>query len=819
MDAALDSGVRRSPRRVFRSVSAGGPRRLVAGLAVAGVVLIGMLGGTDAARADSTPAPTPADAPATAPATSTAAPTDAPTDGGGVTVALAPDAAGVLQPGQDLAMTISVTNTTASALPAGTVRAWLDRAELGTRAALDTWLTPSTGATPAADSLAVDIPTAAVAPGTTGTFRAALPAAGLGLSGFGAYGLEARYTASTTLVDSRSTIVWSVDAPTREASVAVIMPLTVPAGSRGLLTPAELETYTASGGVLELKLDSVIGRQVTLAIDPMVIVSIRVLGTAAPQSALDWLARLASAPNPTFPLAYGDADISVERQAGAAAMLEPTSFDYALSASNFQSTPSPDPFGRETSSAGAGAGAAAGGAGAAGTTSDAAGAPSSGTTDPTTAATTAPTPDPIPASPPGTLPSFAELTSWNYTRTDLAWPAAGTVTTDDLDFFAAGGRPTSILSSTNVALPSSVDGLTPSAPATIGDKRAVIVDAGLSDALQNASTATTGTARDAALAELSGILAVVDAQTGDTPTALVADLGRPAPAAAAQIDSALDALDTLPWSTARSLAEVLTAAPLGVSVQNSDEPASRKATVSAMLAYEKQVDDFSSVAAKPELLTGNQRATLLAVLAQSWAADPDGRTAAEADYATLTSTTLDSVKIIDGSNINLFATSSEVPVLISNELNQPVTVDLQVTPSNGRLVVEPGRIEVVVEAKSQKTARVPVKAAVASGQVDLRLDLYSPSGVTISQAAPRQINVSADWEGIGTIVIGVLAVGLLAFGIVRQVQKRRRAKAAAAAGEPSEAAPDAAADAGAGTVATPAAADPGAHPTAGEDRG
>jgi hypothetical protein len=187
------------------------------------------------------------------------------------------------------------------------------------------------------------------------------------------------------------------------------------------------------------------------------------------------------------------------------------------------------------------------------------------------------------------------------------------------------------------------------------------------------------------------------------------------------------------------------------------------------------------------------------VLAQSWAADPAGRTVAEADYATLTSTTLDSVKIIDGSNINLFATSSEVPVLISNELSQPVTVELQVTPSNGRLVVEPGRIEVVVEAKSQKTARVPVKAAVASGQVDLRLDLYSPSGVTISQAAPRQINVSADWEGIGTIVIGVLAAGLLAFGIVRQVQKRRRAKSAPAAGEPSagepsEAAPDAAAE-------------------------
>ncbi|RFA17485.1 hypothetical protein B7R22_00300 [Subtercola boreus] len=782
MDAALDSGVRRSPRRDFRLAPAGRFGRLAAVVAVVTLALLWMLGGTVPAEAASTPAPS---APVTAaPATTSptgdantgpAAPTGSTAATGTVVVSLAPDSAGVLAAGADLAVTVSIANTTGSALPPGSIHLWLDRTPLSTRDDLSTWLTPSTSSTQSRDSVATDVAAPGLAAGATGTFRATLPAAELRLNTFGAYGIEATYTAETTLVDTRNTVVWSAGSPERETSVAAIMPLTAPAGAQGLLTAAELNTYTSAGGVLARKLDSVVDRPVTLAIDPMVIVSIRVLGTAAPQSSLDWLARLASATNPTFPLSYADSDIAIERQAGAANLLTPTSFDYALSSANFQVTPTPDPFALPgqvaTDAAGTGSGSA--------TTTTTSTSTSTGAT--AAPATPGSTPTPTTAPAPGSLPTLADLTAWNYTRTDVAWPAAGTVTTDDLNFFAAAGLGTSILSTDNVALPASEDNLTPSAPATIGDKSAVLVDAGLSDALQTAAAATTDTGLDAALAEVSGMLAIADAEGGQGPPALVVDLGRQAPATAFGVGRALDLVESLPWSANRGLSDVLSVPSLGVSVKNSDEPATRRDTVAAMLDFERQVGDFASVLATPELLTGRQRATLLAVLAQSWSADPTGRTAAEADYANLTTTTLDSVKIIDGSNINLFATSSEVPVLISNDLNQPVTVELQVTPSNGRLVVEPGRIEVVVEAKSQKTARVPVKAAVASGQVDLRLEIFSPSGVSINQAAPRQINVSADWEGIGTIVIGVLAAALLAFGIVRQVLKRRRAKAACAA--------------------------------------
>ena len=757
MDAALDSGVRRSPRRVFRLAGAGAVGRLTVALTVSGVVLLGMLGGAPAAEADTGPSPTPSTSSTSTAGTEPTGTDPAGTDPAGtkppgtVSLSLAPDGAGVLQASQDLGLTVTIANATADALPAGLIHVVLDRAQLETRSELTDWQTPSTNQTPSRDSLTTDIGTTSLAPGATGSFRASLPAGQLGLSDWGAYGLEATFTAGSTIVDSRNTVVWAVGAPAAETSVAVVMPMTAPPGDRGLITADDLATYTAPGGDLAAKLAAVAARpEVTIAIDPRVLVSIRVLGTAAPQSALDWLAALAAVPNPCFPLSFGDSDISIERQAGAASLLVPTSFDYAMATANFQNAPEPDPFFRTTVEATAGATPAAAEPGA----------------------TPLPTPTPSPAA--GTLPTLSDLLGWNYTRTDLAWPAAGSVTTDDLNFFAAGGLTTSMLSSDNVSLPASSDTVTPSAAATVGDKSAVIVDRGLSDALQDATAATTETARDAAVARLSGILAVATGQSETSPPALVAALDRAAPSSSPALTRTLDLLDALPWANSSDLASVLARPALGVSVKNSDEPESRKATVSAMLDYEQQVNAFSSVISKPELLTGVQRATLMAVLAQSWADDSDGRTAAETAYSTLTVNALGSVKIIDGSNVNLLGTSSEVPVLISNDLAEPVTVELQVTPSNGRLVVEPGRIEVVVEAKSQKTARVPVKAAVASGEVNLRLELFNPTGVLISQASPRQINVSADWEGIGTVVIGVLAAALLAFGIVRQVLKRRR---------------------------------------------
>ena len=84
-------------------------------------------------------------------------------------------------------------------------------------------------------------------------------------------------------------------AKTTPVRVAVVLPLTVPATDGSFVGSEALELYTSPTGTLTRQLDQVIDTPVTLAIDPMLIASIRKLGTSAPESATAWLDRLALA--------------------------------------------------------------------------------------------------------------------------------------------------------------------------------------------------------------------------------------------------------------------------------------------------------------------------------------------------------------------------------------------------------------------------------------------------------------------------------------------------------------------------------------------
>lgn len=84
------------------------------------------------------------------------------------------------------------------------------------------------------------------------------------------------------VVASLGAVATPASAATGDIQVVVAVPITVPVQQSGLIPAAELEQYTSSVGLLTRQLDAVAGRPVTLAIDPMIIVSIRLLGSQAP---------------------------------------------------------------------------------------------------------------------------------------------------------------------------------------------------------------------------------------------------------------------------------------------------------------------------------------------------------------------------------------------------------------------------------------------------------------------------------------------------------------------------------------------------------
>src|SRR5690606_10561431 len=94
-------------------------------------------------------------------------------------------------------------------------------------------------------------------------------------------------------------------------------------------------TLTGPFGALTRQLDAVAGTPAVIALDPMILASIRVLGSSAPESARQWLARLGALSNEVFLLAYGDADLVAAVRSGTLAELQPAGFGFALDPANF----------------------------------------------------------------------------------------------------------------------------------------------------------------------------------------------------------------------------------------------------------------------------------------------------------------------------------------------------------------------------------------------------------------------------------------------------------------------------------------------------
>ncbi|NQX34839.1 DUF6049 family protein [Herbiconiux sp. VKM Ac-2851] len=703
-------------------------RRLirVAPAIAASALIAGAVFATPFGAAATTPPPTPSTSvPAPAPTTAT---DDSSTP---VALFLAAAGTGVVAPGADLTVTVEVTGSSSG----GTISLALDDSALRSSSSLTSWLDGGEGGS---------LVTVATAPAPTGggTVSITVPAVQLPAGLGGAHGLQATLDgAGATPVTARGTVVVD-DGISSRADVTVIAPITSVASATGLIQPAALEAFTNDTGVLTRELDSVIGRPVTIAVDPRIIVSIRALGSTAPESAVAWLQRLESASNPVIPLSYGDSDLSGERQAGASSALQPTSFDYALDPADFTDV---EPLIEPTA----------------------------------TPASPTPTASPTPAAP--SVPTLEQLTDWDYASTTIAWPRAGSVTAADLPFFAASGYSASIIDSQQLTPASGDAGEALQAVATTGSQTVFAADHAVSQAVQDAVAASTDTSRGQAVGELSAALALA-AETGggtpENPTPVLAVLDRAA-MNLNSIDQVVSTVQALPWSAPGSLSELLQIAPTQtVSLVDAPQPDERVTRIANLLLGGQQIDSYSSVLSNPQLLSGRHRADLLTLLSNAWVANEGGWSVATDAFNEETATTLTSVQIVEGSDINLLSSSAPLPLTISNELPYPVSVIVHVTASNGRLLIDQNDVGVVVEANSRKSAQIPV-TAVANGSVVLSFQLTSASGVLIANPSPVAVNVSADWETWGTVIFVVALVLLFGGGLARNILRRRKERRAA----------------------------------------
>ncbi|GAB3610841.1 hypothetical protein GCM10027414_29670 [Humibacter ginsengiterrae] len=673
------------------------------------------------------------------------------------TVSLYAGNAGTESPGQSVTVTIGIDNASADVIGPGTATISITEKPIASRQGLDAWLKQDSDH----DASTRAIQTVATQAVTAGTSQrvatVTIPEQAVGLGGDTAvYGLTATVTeGSGTVGTGYSTLTYQGTGAQHQVGLAVAMPITVPPTSTGLIAADDLATYTAPDGLLTRQLELARDHpSVAIAIDPMIIASIRVLGTSAPQSAQNWVNDLSSLTNDSFPLQYGDADVATQLQSGVTSLLTPTSFGYAMNPSNFPGqltvgeTPQPTP------------------------------------TPTATNPFVTPTPTATPKQP--NVPTTAELLSWPYTFSGIAWPADDSLRTSDLDALAADGYKSTIVSGSNTNQSSL--SVTPNAPLPVKGGTALVTDQGVSDALRNVVSAVGTDQENAALASVSAQLAEISKQ-GSSGTIILAGLDRDWPANEGEASRALTSVFTLPWVTASSLRDALTA-PVseGLKLDDVTQDPARTASVNQLTSAAGNMDAFATVLADPTTLTGQTRNELLSLLSVGWRQPDNNWPGAVAGFVKQASDTVGSVKIDPTGKITVASAQSLIPVTVTNALTLPngvkpsVNIVLRATPSNNRLEVDSDTAKTIPADASAKVL-VPVKAKLGNGNVKLGLQLYSPTGLPIGAPQTAAIDVHADWEGLGALILGIAFVLFFGFGltrsIVRRVNERRKGRAQA----------------------------------------
>lgn len=536
--------------------------------------------------------------------------------------------------------------------------------------------------------------------------------------------------------------------PTR---MAIVGSITVPPADAGLLPAELLEEYTSPTGELTRQLNSLSGRPVAIGVDPMIVASIRILGTNAPASATAWLQRLATTGNETFALGYADADIAALSQAGLASIPGPLSFA-------IDSTLFPEETTAPTDENG---------------TTD--GEPGSSEAP----ASTSPSPSPPTTS---TVPTQETLSDLPWSLDSIVWPRNGDIVAADLAVFNSEGPVTTLVDSESVAFPSGA----PRASATSAGSSLLVSDSPASAQLQLATSSTSDESWASAMASLTASLA----GWPDSSSTMLLTLDRSIPLGVNRLALTLDALAQDPGVTTTTLAAARGEASVEVAVVDHPVAAERTSQLATMFATEPGLAQFATVLADPALITGERRLALLALSSNSWADLTAGWTPAVNSYLSRSAEFLESVKVEESSTLNLRSYTGNLPITVSNSLPFPVTVAVHVAADTAILDVIESPVSVVVEAGSQARALVPVRS-IANGDVMLRVNLTSGTGVAISNPVIITTNVQAEWETAFTAVFVALLVIVFAVGIVRTVTRRRRERRERLA---AESAPDAAAD-------------------------
>jgi hypothetical protein len=501
--------------------------------------------------------------------------------------------------------------------------------------------------------------------------------------------------------------------------LSVVVPVTAPWGEDAILDAETLATATAPTGVLTRELDEVLATTATVALDPMIPASIRLLGSAAPESAVDWLERLEAASNEVFLLAYADADLTALARADALDLAMPLDLEFALDPAAFgpaqTASPTPEPTGTPSSE-----------------------------------------------DEPPPLPTTEELLAWPDALGTIAWPAEGSASPTDLAAYTAAEYDATLLASGN---------LSPVTTALVDVEGAagLVADATASALLREAAAAIEATARQDAVRRLG--LELDRLAAADPGRSVVLTLDRTPTFAVPALAEVLGAISARESSRVTGLSGVLAGASTSATVVEA-EPSAATELAPTLTAALRAEQDFATILTDPMPLIVPRQLALLKLLtvqdldADGWRDGADAYLARSADI-------LGSVTIVDTGDVLVTSSNTSMPVRVANALDFAVTVRVDARPLRPLLRID-SPVEVTVEPASSTTVNLGAQA-ITNGEVVVEVSISIPAtGAQIGPSHRVDADLQAQWETVG-IILGIVVALVFAAGIIRNVVVRRRA--------------------------------------------
>lgn len=635
----------------------------------------------------------------------------------------------VLEPGQDLALRIRVTNTGTEAVSTPRLLVRLDRDPFISRSQLDTWRTADPLDAAGRTVLTTDL-TGPLPPGGTVAVDTTVPAASIGLSSrasWGPRGLAAEIVdrddpARERIGLVRTFLLWFPEQEVSPTRLSMIVPVVGPSVDPHAEVTESLDQLVRPSGRLGAVLAATGGHtDVTWAVDPWLVERALDDGTAPARA---WAQGVVAATTgrDVVLLPAGDADVAALAHAGA---------DAALGTAVEEAERSGDEAG---------------------------------------------------------LPGGIQLVLPANDLPDLAEAAV------------AGRVPFQALVVGPGELPASdVLTYTPTGRATVstaaGDTTVLVADRDLSAALRTGAVGIGPVEPDApsrpdrqltpatASQDLIAELAVITRERPSDGRHLLITVPRDWHPDPATVRAQLSALEAAPWVRMDPVAALIgaaedEAAERGTLPRTDVDP--QEITAGELDQLRGTLEDRSALVEMvedPTDLLGDLTTELVAPLSLAWREDPAGRSELLAASAARTAVLRDAVAVLPGSDVNLISRSGGLPVQVANALDQPVTVVVRLRPGATSLIAEEP-VTITVPAQGEAAALIAVRG-VQTADVPVLVEVSTPTGTIVDATTVLTVHVRAEWEDIGTAVVGgLLAIGLV-IGLVRTIRRGRGARRAA----------------------------------------